>query len=493
MRVSIRSYLAVLPLALLATLAPDASAQYLEYRADELGVPVDPAARGIRLLAMGGMRFTIPDENNEITLSDFGQNIAGIASDKDGWSVESWFSRSRTVDESSRLVGDETLRDRLALTSEVMNNRVIYRNGSGRAVGSSFQWVAHSTSDRYGDRSKIRGPLLQAFWNESIGDLALGLSLQRWTDRQSLVSPDVFSIQHRSDVFGWTVAGSYPVAFLELGAQATIERVTIEGSSRDASGFHQDDLEWLRPTKKFRFSAFLPNGGDLELGVNLSTFTLDGAEEANISWSRQFPGNPGGFQFDRKVPTFEEEESGTRIEARALYWLGWAPRVSGFVAHESRSSDVTESPNFIGSRRQGSLDRSRNEIGGGLGTSLFDEELTLAVEGMGIFTTDDTVDLYGAKAQTKARDVSGRVGFEWFTRPDFILRGGYERLLLDSDVDGPFTLQTGQAASVGFGWVPKGATYVLDGLFRYVDRTPDETGGEERDGFELAVYGRLLF
>ena len=469
------------------------SAQYLAYRADQLGVSVDPAARGIRLLSMGAMRFVVPDENNEINLADFGQNLAGVAADKDGWSVESWFSRRRaTLDFPSVFRGSPVVQRR-TLNSEVALTRAIYRNGSGRAIGGSFQWTGQSMDFRYGDRSRVRGPQFEAFWNETVGDLSLALGAARWKDEETLVSTDVFTAHHASDVVSWTFAATYPMFGFDWGGQVAYDRVRIDGESLDPSGFHQDDFEWLRPTRRLRLSAFLPEGGDLEFGANFSVFGLKGAEDAQISWSDRFPGNPGGFDFDREVPTFEEDESGSRIEARALYWLGWAPRVAAFAARETRSSDVVESSNFIGSRRQGSLDRTRLEVGGGIATSVLDQRITLALEGLGTFTTDDIVDRVGVRSEVKGRDLSGRLGAEWFTRQDFVLRAGYERLSLDEDTNAPFTLQTGQAASVGFGWVPKGALYVVDGMFRYVDRTPKEVGGRERDGFELALYGRLIF
>jgi hypothetical protein len=469
------------------------SAQYLSYRADQLGVSIDPAARGVRLLSLGAMRFVIPDENNEINLADFGQNLSGVATDKDGWSVESWFSRRRMTEDFPANYRGAPVIQRDTFNSEVAHTRVIYRNGNGRAIGGSFQWTGHSTVLRYGDQTKTRGPQFEAFWNETFGDLSLALGASRWTDEETLSSIDVFTVHHASDAVGWTLGASYPLLGLEWGGQLTSERVRIDGTSVDPSGFHQDDFEWLRPTRKLRLSAFLPEGGDLEFGANFSNFSLDGAEDAQISWSDRFPGNPSGFDFDREVPTFEEEERGSRVEARALYWLGYAPRVAAFAARETRISDVVESSNFIGSRRQGKLDRTRTEVGGGLATSVLEERLTVGVEGLGVLTTDEIVDRVGTPSQVKSRDVSGRLGVEWFTRQDFALRAGYERLVLDADTDAPLTLQTGQAASFGFGWVPKGALYVVDGMFRYVDRTPDQDGGRERDSFELALYGRLLF
>lgn len=485
--------LGVLVGGLVASMPAVAWAQFLTFQTDELGLSLDPVARGARLAAMGGLRFVVPDENNELNLADFGANLAGVAADKDGWSLESSFSRVRITEDFASTFRGAPVIQRNAVSGETSITRAIYRNGDGRAIGGTFRWNGQSVHLRYGDRSRTRGPEVSAFWNEAFGDLALALGMSRWSDEQSLKSPDVFAVHHASTVLDWTLAAAYPAFGLEWGAQASYDRVRIEGKSLDPSGFHQDDFEWLRPTQKLRLSALLPEGGDLELGANVSFFQLDGAEDAEISWSDRFPGNPGGFDFQRDVPVFEEEESGARIEARALHWLGWAPRVGAFVARETRTSDVVEAANFVGSRRAGSLDRTRTEFGGGFGTSLLGERLTVGVEGLGIFQSDETTDREGIRAEVTSRDVSGRVGVEWFSRPDFALRGGYERLIFDEDTDAPFTLQTGQAATAGFGWVPKGALYVVDGMVRFVDRTPDETGGAERDGFELALYGRLLF
>lgn len=481
--------------ALASAVGGTAHSQYLVFNADQLGLDTDPQDSNVRLRSMGGLRFVIPDENNEINHADFGQNVAGIAADKDGWSVESTAARKRVTDDYQATRAGSGFAQREAITSEVLSAEAIYRSEAGRAIGGSFAWNAQGSEFRVGNDGRVRGPSMSALWNEPIGDLSLGAKVTRITDDEALVSTNVFGITHESDTWIVGLGAVYPWGGFDWGAQYEFYQTTINGTSRDPSGFHQDDFKWQRPQSRLRLGAMLPTGGSLEFGVNFIRDALDGAEDGQISWSDRFPSNPGGFNFDRKVPTFEEEENSTRIEARALYWLGYSPRVSAFFAQESRDVAITESANFIGSRRAGSRDGSSTEIGGGVATGLFGEQLTIGIEGEVAYSDFDVTDREGTTRNVKSRDGAGRIGLEWFAREDFALRGGVEFLSTDPDTDAAFTLQEGLSVSTGFGWVPRGGIYVVDGMFRYVDREPKEDGGSNRevDSFELGLYWRLLF
>lgn len=484
----------VLPALLLFGSAAAASAQYIDFQAERAGFAFRDETSLSRLISMGGLRFVIPDENNEINLADFADNVAGVASDKDGWSVDLSYDKRRNTDDAFETRRSTASVQRTVVTQEVADWTVIYRNGTGRALGATYQWDAQSVHLRFGDDSKARGPKVSALWNESIGPLRLGTSVHRWTDNEDITSPDIYAIRHFSDAWTWKFGAAADLIGLQLAGQLELERNTIEGKSRDPSGFHQDDFQWLRPTTRARLSLLVPEGSALEAGVNLSFLDRSGREEAQISWSDRFPANPGGFNYDQRLGTFEEEESGMELEARALYWLGWAPRVGGYFRYEDFSSDVVESSNFIGSRRASSLDRKETVVGGGAATSLMSERFTVGVEGESRFTTTDE-DAARVLSSVDAREVSLRGGIEWFVRSNVAFRTGYEYLTTDTDIDAPFTLRAGSAGSIGVGYVPSGGIITLDGYFRYLDQVPSEDGGENRDvgQWQLGIYSRMLF
>lgn len=485
---------AVLTGLLLLASVPPASAQFIEFQAEQQQMPIEDNAAFSRLISMGGLRFVVPDENNEINLADFAGNVAGIASDKDGWSVEWSYDKLRNTDDATQTRRSATFVQRTVVTQEVADFTAIYRNGSGRALGGDYRWNAQSVFVRVGNDSKARGPKIGAIWNERIGPFRLGTSIHRITDNEDITSPDIYAIRHFSDAWIWSFGAASDLLGLQLAGQVDLERNTIEGKSRDPSGFHQDDYRWLRPTTRARLSLLVPEGSDLEAGLNFSVLDRSGREEATISWSDRFPSNPGGFNFDQELGTFEEEESGTELEARALYWLGWAPRVGGYFRYGDFSSEVTESSNFIGSRRAGKLDRKETVAGGGAATTLLSDRVTVGVEGESRFTTTD-VDAARVLSTVDAREISLRGGIEWFARSNLAFRAGYEYRSTDTDLDAPFTLRSGSAGSIGVGYVPSGGIVTVDGYFRYLDQVPSEEGGENRDigQWQLGIYSRMLF
>ena len=168
--------------------------------------------------------------------------------------------------------------------------------------------------------------------------------------------------------------------------------------------------------------------------------------------------------------------------------------MGAYFRHGDFSSDVVESSNFVGSRRGGSLDRKETVVGGGLASAIGSDRLTLGVEGEARLTNTEQ-SVTRATLTTDARDVSLRGGLEWFVRANLAFRGGYEYRTTDTDTDAPYTLRSGSAVSLGAGYVPSGGIITVDGYFRYLDQTPSEDGGANRevDQWQLGIYSRMLF
>ena len=130
-----------------------AQAQFIDFQAEQQGIPFTDDPSLSRLISMGGLRFVIPDENNEINLADFGGNVAGIAADKDGWSVEWTYDKLRNTDDASLTRRSNAFVQRTVVTQEMADWTVIYRYGNGRAFGGSYRWDAQSVNVRVGDDS----------------------------------------------------------------------------------------------------------------------------------------------------------------------------------------------------------------------------------------------------------------------------------------------------------------------------------------------------
>ena len=474
--------------------APAAQAQYIAFEADQLGLPFPTHDQIPRLQAMGGLQWVIPDENNELNLSDFGDNVAGVAADKDGWNLDTWYGQERHRSDFLFSQGGPLLAQSETVRQEVLNSEVVYRNGRGRAIGLSYQWDHQEIDRRLGNDSKTRGPRIGGLWNERVWRFDLGARVTTWSDDQSLKTSDVFDVSHGSQTFIYSFGAITELAGLDLGTQLEINRTRIDGVSRDPSGFHQDDFRWERPSTRFRMSAALPPGSDLEAAVNVSFLRLRGSEEVKISWSDRFPLNPSQFLYTKKVPTFKEEEDAVSIEGRALYWLAGELRATVFARYEDFSGNVVEAANFKGSRRQQDVEQSTVTFGGGLGTTLLNGKLQFGIEGQGRFTDTQTV-LVRSSSDTSGRTLEGRAGVEWFPRANLALRAGYGRNAIDTDLDQPFTLQIGNIVSAGIGYTPRGGMIRFDAVAQLVDRTPDEEGGieQENDRIELGLFTRLLF
>lgn len=478
----------------LASLGATARAQYLIFESEQLGVPFPGSSLVPRLQAMGGLQWVIPDENNELNLSDFGDNVAAIAADKDGWNIDSWYGQIRNKNDFIFSRGGPLLAQSETVRQEALSTEAVYRNGRGRAIGLFYQWSHQEIKRRLGDDSKTRGPQLGGLWNERIWRFDLGARVTSFGDDQALKTADVFELSHRSKAWIVSLGAATEVVGLDLGGQVEINRNRIDGTSRDPSGFHQDDFRWERPSTRVRLSAALPPGSDLEAAVNVSFLRLRGKEEVQISWSDRFPLNPSQFFYSKKLPTFKEDEDAFAVEGRALYWLAGELRATAYARFEDFTSVVEEAANFKGSRRQQDLDRSTTTLGGGLGTTLLDGALQLGVEAAGVFADTKTI-LLRTSSDVSSRSLEGRGGVEWFPRSNLALRAGFGRNVIDADLDQPFTLQTGNVISAGVGYTPRGGMVRFDAVVRRVDRTPDEEGGAERenDRTELGLFTRLLF
>ncbi|MCC7140695.1 MAG: hypothetical protein IT349_01205 [Candidatus Eisenbacteria bacterium] len=466
--------------------AGPAEAQFVAYESRVLGIPLADQLNSPRLDAMGGLALTIPDENSELTLYDFGRNLAGLLEDKDGWSVEAHYGRLTDALDYNSSLGGAPIRQRRVVNQHAVLTEAIYRHDGKYAIGGTVQWDARDQDYRFGADALTRGPRISGYFNQVVGPVRYAVGLQRWTDNEDIDSPDLFAIRHYSAAWVVTLAGATRAAGFDLGLQGEFTSVKINGKSRDQSGFKQDEFVWNRPATQLRATAIWARPGRLQAGANLAVGSRSGNEEVKISWSDRFPGNPGRFSFARTVPTFDEEEDEFSLEARVAYRLAGSTRLGLYAGHQSFTSDVVESPNWIGSRRAQKFDTGSTRLGGGLSTALASQSLLLGAEAFAVLRTTELEQLR-ASSSADSRDVDLSVGAEWMARPSFAVRGGYGRHSRDEDVDRPETLNTGNGFSLGFGYLPRGGMTVWNMGVSNLKLVPDgETGSNRRN--EAAQY-----
>ncbi len=473
------------------------AAQYSTLLAERSGVPLPSSVSTLRLDSMGGLLLVVPDENTEYNLIDFAGNPAGIAADKDRWSLDSWFGRWKNSTDFNSTFAGSGVRQRAAIQQDFGVSEAIYRSGGRFAIGGGVQWAGHRASIRYGDERRSRGPAMRGVVAYRVADFDFGLDVLGWSDNEDLVTTDVFAVRHRTNAWLTTLGVGSDLLGLRLGAQARFDAVTIRGKSRDAAGFHQDDFEWRRPTTNARLTLLLPRRSPeqrLEVGVNIDLLSRNGTEEAEISWSDRFPDNPSRFGYERLVPTFDEQEQGSGVSGRARFAVSPLLHIAASGSVEEFTSEVVEAVNFVGSRRAEDLEQTRTTLRGGVGYLFPSRVLQVGVEA-GFRSGNDRRILARSTSDVDQRSVDAAVGVEWLIRPELALRGGYQRAGIDEDLDLPESYRTANGFTFGVGYLPRGGIFSLDAGMRVRNERPSESTGVNRrtDLFDFALATRFLF
>jgi hypothetical protein len=484
-------------LAVLLVVPGIAGAQYLTYDAARRGQELSESRPSRRLDAMGGLYLVVPDENNELNLSDFGGNLAGVISDRRGWSVESWLGRNNGFVEDNTTFHGEGVRQRDRFDLERGGLDVVYRHEAQRALGMTLLWQGYDARLSYGPNSRVSGPDSRFFCSQLFGPLAAAIGVTTASDKEDLVASDIFAIRHTSQTRRLTVAAAWDLGGMSVGAQVDADRVRIEGQSADVSGFHRDEFDWRRPATRVRLTLVRPEGpSPLAFGLNLGRLQREGTEDATISWSDRLPANPSRVNFSARLPSFTEKEDVWDAEGRASWRLASNLRLGANGLYRKFDSVVKESPNsnFPGSRRQEDSKLTSWHLGAGLGTGLRGGRLHAGLEG--------AVD--GGKLESqrprqsleqKTRTYQARLGAEYFVSSDFAIRGGYQKGSRDYAVGEPASLGLSNGLTLGFGYVPRGGLVAIDTYFRVWRENPDVAGTDDRHSQhrDLGISARFLY
>lgn len=449
-----------------------ATAQTIDWLATQNGLAVAHDPGSARLAAMGGLDVSVPDENLELNLLDYGRNVCGFLTDSDHRRWDAWRETHRFIRDTRDATGKRT-RVRSQLSES--GGRMAWRNGSNRVLGGDVVLDEFSNSIEQGANTKVSGPLWGVFGAQKVSVLTIGAALRTVSDNQDVRSESVFAIRHEGSGLRGTGALAVDLGKFQIGAQAELQKNTINGLSRDESRFHEDKLTWKRPVEIYDFSAFWKPIEMVSGAVRARIVRSDGREEVKISWSDRMPDNPSQANFLSRTGTFKETrdgtEFGTRWEARPLDGVTVGLRVDRAKLDET----VIEGKNYKGSRRASDTSDKATIGGGGASYEFPSGRLRVGTEGW-FSTFESTAQELDTKTTTKARQVEFRAGGEYFLRDWLVLRAGFQRISLDADTDQPRSLQIGNGYTAGVGYVSRGGLYQIDAGIRVMNLDPDYSG-----------------
>jgi hypothetical protein len=464
--------LACLLLALVA--APRASlGQTIDWLAQQAGFVVSPGPDSPRLEGMGGLTISVHDEGRELNLSDFGRNLAGLRWDSDGRRWDGW---SRTSTNLLDHFDADGVRERTRQEFLEAGARVTWRTKqSSRIIGVDYSLASLDNQVERGDGNKSTGPIWGGFAGQRIGRFTLAGGVHLTTDNEDLNTSNVFAVRHEGRGVRYTASLAYQAQSLEAGIEAEHQVNTIDGISRDESRFHEDELTWKRPVRIYGGSLVTSLGPVLRGGVRARIVRIDGAEEADISWSDRMPQNPGQQNFRTITGTFEEEIRGTDLGTRWSLDPSESVQFAGELTWASLDTKVTEGSNFKGSRRALDLEQSALLATAGGSLSLMDERFRVGAEGF-FRRQEDKEQLLSGLSEVTSRTVEVRVGGEYYVSEVVALRAGFLRTAIDTDIDLPRTLRVGNGITAGLGLLPRGGLVQIDAGIRIHELTPDYGG-----------------
>lgn len=488
-----RQTLLVISLFLLAlALVPrPAACQAIDWLASEEGLllPRDPGSS--RLDGMGGLSIVIPDEARELNLYDYGRITSGLIWDGDSRRWDFWSSDASSISDRTDESGVRT-RNRVGLLE--YGARMSWRAGDRRVLGGEYVFDQLDRSLERGDEARTRGPRWGVFGAQMVGRLAIGGSFRFISDSEDLTSSNVFSIRHHSDGMQFVGSLAYKTGPVDLGFQAESQVSTITGLSRDESRFHEDEFTWKRPARIYSGSLVWRPAEKLRGALRGRTLSLEGRQEAAISWSDRMPYNPGREGFQIVTGAFKEESDATEFGTRWEADLSDEIRVAAEAERGEKSDDVTEGDNFKGSRRALSTEDSWTRAGGGASTEWMDGRMRLGVEGWLSRAVHKETLIAGDKIETTSRLLEMRTGIEYFLESNLALRAGYIRIAEDADLDAPRTLGLGSGFALGLGYYPRGGVYAIDAAFQLRGVDPEYEGdpSAERSVTTVTLAARLL-
>jgi hypothetical protein len=473
-----------------AALAPveRASAQVSSLFLDRWDLGFTRSRTSARLDAMGRTWVALPDEAREINMWDYGRNVAGFLDDRDAWTGDFWAS-TRDIDRRTGPVGS---------SGEVVESGVqLSFRSYERALGlEGSLTVGRDEQGAGGDRRKFTGPDVSVIGNQALGESAVvGVALRLVDEEEKTTSRDPLAIEHdtsRTDLSAGLVF--FIGDKLDLGASATFTRNRTTGVSED--GLHRDQYDWDRPSTEVSAQAIYGAQGRLQGGAFFRYARLDGGEELDISWSREFFLNPSGVDLSIRVPLVKEELEQTEFGTRWLASLSERLDLGAAVSYLTGTYDARVNPTFPSISVSADEEFTGTTFSAGLALHPVNRVSLAGQLDVGERTVDAVV-LDAPKTETTEVTGAG-AGIELFVRPDLALRGGlrFERRTEDVELEGVLTSTEFDEREIlgGIGWSPRGGILLLDAAIGFSDgQMNDVAVDDETNGILFTVTGRTLF
>jgi hypothetical protein len=477
-------------LALCATLAPTerSAAQVSSIFLDRWDLGFSLSRTSARLDAMGQPWVALVDESREINLWDYGGNVAGFIDDRDAWTGDFW-ARTRDVDRRTGSVGS---------SGEIVESGVqLSFRSFERALGIEGNLtVGRDEQGGGGDKRKFTGPDVSLVGNQAIGESAVvGVGLRLIDEEEKTTSNDPLAIEHDTSRTDLSVGLAYYVGTkLDLGASATFTRNRTTGVSED--GLHRDQYDWDRPSVDVGVQVVYGAQSSLQGGAFYRYSRLDGGEELDISWSREFFLNPSGVDLSIRVPLVKEELKQSELGTRWLVAVSDIVDIGAAVSYLSGTYDASVDATFPSISRSADEEFTSTTLNAGLAVHPVSGVSLAGQIDVGERELDGIV--FDAPQTTTSNVTGFGGGLEYFVRPYLALRGGFrfQRDTEDVELEGEVTSTEFEETRIlgGVGWAPSGGIFLLDMAIGFSDgESTDSAVRDETNGILFTLTGRTLF
>lgn len=427
-----------------------------------------------------GLSLAVRDENDEINLFDYGDNPAGLLTDRDAWSVDFRFGHDELRELSPELNG-------FLFKSNSYTFFGTTRSGQ-QAFGGGADYLDSSIERRTGPQAGYKNGRLRFIYGRQAAKFDIGAELRYLSEDQSISDlSTIYPISHSTGTVTGLVGLSYRVhEHIRIAGRGTLRSTTIDGVA--ATDSHNDQFTWDRPAGSLEGQLFVSSPG-LEGAVTLGRLEGAGEENLDASWSLLFDFNPTlrPVEFSRR--TFTEELAASRFRTRWRYDI--TPDFLTLAASFDRQTSTrvsTASRLTLGSEPSSDVKQSFSDLGLGGSLHLLRDRLLVAGEFHAVVDEFENRDPFEGY-QNKETSTNLGFGVEYLVRENFAARAGIRVRNDDRDFEQGLSGTYGSsAASFGIGLIPSGGALQLDAS--YSRQLGSELDIEEN---HVTMYARLLF
>ena len=474
------------PVLLAAAAIPAARAEFLEERTTRNLVPIQYGVGTTRLDGMG-LRLAARDENNEINLLDYGDNPAGLLTDKDAWSVDVRLSHRERVERNPALSGFD-------FNGNTYSVLAGYRSSGIQAMAGGYDYVDSRIRQKDNSPTEYKDSQYRFLFNRMVRKFSFGFEFRYGDESEDLINPGrIYFIEHTAKNYKGIVGLSYPIhEYVTVAGLGNLRRASITGEA--SSDAHLDTFDWSRPSGGLEGQLFV-NHPRVQGGASIGKTKGAGEETVAIGWSPLFVFNPSNnfVRFDKRVFTEKRDQSTFRTRWDFELVPDFAT-LSGSFNNESSDGEIRNIPTVVGSRSAISESFDASELAVGAGLLMLDQRLFAGAElRRQEQTYEDKDPLTGYKQDLSINGFN--FGFEYLVLENLATRAGFGVRSEDrgdsrdpEETSGGTGSHGATTASFGLGLVPAGGILQLDAAY-----SADVSSGWDVDQNHFSLYARLLF